>query len=252
MPSIDDNRRSWSSFAWRERGDEWSAAWGGSQSLWRGTLLPRIGSHLPTDHVLEIAPGHGRITQFLLPVCTRYTGVDLVEGCVASCRQRFADVAHAHFVPNDGRSLPGVADASIDFAISWDSLVHVDLEVLTAYLHELARALRPGAHAFLHHSNLGAFRGEDGKPTIANPHWRDPGVDADAVQHAAITAGLSCVAQELVQWSTPHLQDCFSLLRRPGAGEELAPAPATRRSEHPGFAAEMEHLQRIAALYRRD
>lgn len=251
MPSIDDNRRSWSSFGWHERGDEWSAAWGGSQSLWRGTLLPRIGNDLPTGHVLEIAPGHGRITQFLLPLCARYTGVDLVEGCVASCRQRFANAKHAQFVPTDGRSLPGVADGSVDFVISWDSLVHVDLDVLTAYLHELARVLRAGARAFVHHSNLGAFRGANGQPTIDNPHWRDPGVDADAVQRAARDCGLRCVAQELVQWSTPHLQDCFTLLRQPD-GSNTADRAATQRSEHPGFAAEMEHLQRVAALYRRD
>ena len=51
-----------------------------------------------------------------------------------------------------------VADRSVDFAFSFDSLVHADAEVLDAYAAELARTLAPDGVAFIHHSNLGAYR----------------------------------------------------------------------------------------------
>lgn len=51
-----------------------------------------------------------------------------------------------------------VADSSVDFAFSFDSLVYVEAEVLKGYLTELARVLKPDGVAFLHHSNLGAYQ----------------------------------------------------------------------------------------------
>ena len=55
-------------------------------------------------------------------------------------------------------SLPMVEDQSIDFAFSFDSLVHVESDVLMGYLAELARTLKPEGVAFLHHSNYGSYR----------------------------------------------------------------------------------------------
>lgn len=252
MPSIDENHGAWHGFPWHQHGDEWSVCWGGSLSLWRGTLWPRIADDLPTGHILEIAPGHGRITQFLLPLCSRYTGVDLVATCVDHCRARFVEARHASFVQNDGRSLAAIEDDSIDFALSWDSLVHADMSVLDAYLAGLSSKLRPGARAFLHHSNLGAYRDKDSNLTVANPHWRDESVDADAVRDSAMRHGLHCVSQELIQWAAPEPQDCFTLIRRPAAGETLEQEAATQRSTHPNFGAEIEHFRRLAGLYHRD
>src|SRR4029078_6736404 len=85
---------------------------------------------------------------------TSYAAVDVAENCVKACRERFADVPHARFEVGDGKSLPFVDDASIDFAFSFDSLVHADAEAMRGYLGELARTLRPGAHGFIQHSNL--------------------------------------------------------------------------------------------------
>ena len=59
---------------------------------------------------------------------------------------------------NDGKSLAMVPDGSVDFAFSADSLVHAEADALEAYVHELARTLSPDGVAFIHHSNLGAYR----------------------------------------------------------------------------------------------
>src|SRR5436190_1772119 len=126
--------------------------------MWYGALLPRIHRFLPTTTVLEIAPGYGRWTQFLKDHCERLILVDLAENSIAHCRRRFAGSSQIEYHVNDGRSLAMIADESIDFAFSFDSLVHVESDVTEAYLRQLRRKLRPDGVGFIHHSNLGRYR----------------------------------------------------------------------------------------------
>lgn len=249
MPSIDQNRSNWDNPGnWVRDGEEWSQSWSSTQSMWLTTIQSRIGALLPTDHLLEIACGHGRVTSWLLPNCRRYTGIDLAPSCVAICRERFATSAHATFHENDGRTLPKVADSSVDFAFSWDSLVHAESDAILGYLSELGRVLKPGGRAFLHHSNLGAFV-VDGKVTIPNDHWRATSVDARLVREAAARHGLHAEAQELVQWGARETNDCFSLLRRPLPREVLA---ETRISKHPDLSAEMFLARHLGWTWRNE
>lgn len=245
MPSIDDNLRSWDQ-DWGHDGDAWSSAWGSSEMLWRGTLATRVGRFLPAEQVLEIAPGRGRVTAFLLPLCEQYIGVDLAATCIEACRTRFASAPHARFEVTDGKSLAIVDDASVDFAMSWDSLVHADLEVLASYLAELGRVLRPGAHAFLHHSNVAALKDAAGDVPFENVHWRDTTSSAEAVRATCDGLDLHCISQEILQWGCDHHTDCFSLFRRP---ESAAARPETRVLVQNDMAAEMEHFARLERLY---
>ena len=249
MPTIADNRSNWDDPGnWLRHGEEWSSSWGTTAGMWLGTILPRLGAVLPTDHLLELAFGHGRVTERLLPQCRRYTGVDLAPSCVAHCRDRFAAVRHAAFHGNEGATLPMVADASVDLAFSWDSLVHAEAEAVLGYVAELGRVLRPGGSAFLHHSNLRAFV-VDGVLTVPNAHWRATSVDAALLREHAPAHGLAVVAQELVQWGAADTNDCFTLLRRLRPGE---PAPSPRTWRHPDFGAERTLARTLGGLYRGD
>src|SRR3954451_7271791 len=139
MPGVDENREVWGgSYPWPEAGDEWSTAWGGTDAQWHCSVLPRVEPFLPASTVLEIAPGFGRWTQYLIPQSGRYIGVDLAQAGVDACRQRFADAPSAEFHVNDGRSLAVADDHSVDLAFSFDSLVHVEDDVIGGYLAELA------------------------------------------------------------------------------------------------------------------
>ena len=248
MPSIGDNKAHWDdSQNWRADGDEWSASWGSTATMWHGSILPRIAANLPAGHLLEIACGHGRVTEHLLAHCYRYVGVDLAPSCVAFCRDRFASRPRAQFVATDGASLPGVADSSIDFAFSWDSLVHAELDAITGYLHELARVLRPGGTAFLHHSNLAEFVDASGAVTVENPHWRATSVSGQRVREHAERHGLHVVTQELVQWGSVAFNDCLTLLRRP---LRAGPGAPPRSLRHPGFAEELGYLRVLDEAYR--
>jgi SAM-dependent methyltransferase len=200
--------------------------------LWWRSIRVRIHAFVPTSRLLEIGPGYGRWTELLLGECQRLIGVDLTERCTEVCRERFGATGAAEFWVNDGQSLAMIPSESIDFAFSLDSLVHAEAPQLVGYLRELARTLKPGAAAFIHHSNLGAYA----DPTTGNlpiptedRHWRAPTVSARLVREACRDAGLFCRTQEIINWiggrreaQNLHrpsdripLTDCFTTCLRP-------------------------------------
>ncbi len=241
MPSVDENIERWNEdYDWRLAGDPWSKPWGGADAQWYACIYPRISRFLPAHAVLEIAPGFGRWTQYLLEHCDTLIGVDVAPKCTEACLERFAGREGATFFTNDGRSLPMVPDNSIDFAFSFDSLVHVELDALRAYLGELSRVLTAEGVAFLHHSNYGTYRRSaqvfaplqpafDRLPAVARAgllrtgtyrgaHWRAPTVTAASFADACRDTGLTCVGQELANWEGGVLLlDCMSVVTRPGS-----------------------------------
>jgi SAM-dependent methyltransferase len=150
MPDLRWNRKFWSQpQEWYDAGEGWSAPWGNSEAQWFGSLYPRLHRFLPTRSILEIAPGFGRWTHFLLPLCEHYTGIDLSPVCIAACQNTFSDDNNAKFIQNDGMSLAEVPDTSVDLAFSFDSLVHAEFDVLASYIPQLIRKLTVSGVAFL-------------------------------------------------------------------------------------------------------
>lgn len=246
MPTIQENSAQWSRYDWPEEGHEWSGPWGDSASMWYGTIYPRIRKYAKGERILEIAPGYGRCTQFLLQCCQRLSVVDLTEKCIASCRQKFAAHAHLDYHVNDGKSLAFVADNSLDFVFSWDSLVHANDEVLAAYLRELSGKLKPGGFGFIHHSNMGSYRDPNtGKLSAESHHWRDTTMSAALFRDYCAENGLHCVAQEILEWETGVMSDAFSLFTRP---RQQAFAE-TRVVENREFFKEVDNLRRINEVY---
>src|SRR5437868_619124 len=102
MPTLEENKQVWgSTYDWSRGGVEWSIGWGSVDMQWYGTLLPRVHRFLPADHVLEIAPGFGRWTQYLKDHSRKLTLVDLSARCIAACRERFAADQHLNYHVND-------------------------------------------------------------------------------------------------------------------------------------------------------
>jgi hypothetical protein len=259
MPSVSENLSNWSDeWDWSRRGDEWSVWWGGTPALWHGALLPRIHAFVPTGTIVEIAPGYGRWTQFLKDLCDHLTIVDLTEGCIEHCRERFADATNITYYVNDGRSLSMIEDRSVDFAFSFDSLVHAEPEVLRAYVEQLAVKLRPDGVGFVHHSNAGALRRVSGLskriprrlfPALVRSGiavnlgaWRDERMSAALFREYCEQAGLVCISQELVSWEHgPYLLDSFSMFTPHGSRW----ARPTRIVRNPMFVAEARRMVRL-------
>lgn len=260
MPSIEENATEWGErYDWSRSGDDWSAGWGGTESLWWGTIHPRVRVFLPASHILEIAPGYGRVTQFLHQLCDRLTVVDLNEKCIDACRRRFSAIPHIECHVNDGRSLSMVPDESVDLALTFDSLVHADADVIESYLRQLATKLTPDGVAFIHHSNAGAFllplerlgrqlHAEGVSGTVSrrlNRNWRAG--DMTLARFAAICEGVGvrCVGQETVNWHSRLLNDCFSTVTRPGSRWDRD----RRISRNLRFMQEVRRVGALARLY---
>jgi SAM-dependent methyltransferase len=262
VAGIDENRRVWTkSWDWSTRGEEWSAWWGGTDAMWFGALLPRIHAFIPAGTILEIAPGHGRWTQHLQAACDRLIGVDLSENCVEHCRQRFAASKHLEFHVNDGSSLDMIEDGSIDFVFSFDSLVHVEADVVASYLDQLGRKLRPDGVGFFHHSNLGSYSraAQIAKrapqrllPTLVKRGvildiyaWRSETMTAELFAEQCRRAGLACIGQEKISWESGHyLIDALSIFTPEGSSRERP----LRVVRNPLFRQEANRMARLYAL----
>lgn len=261
MATLEENKIVWDGkYDWPQQGDEWSSPWGGPDMQWYGTILPRIYSMLPrTGHTLEIACGYGRWTNYLKDLCSRLTVVDLSQECINACKQRF-DGQPITYHLNDGKSLEMIDDRSVDFVFSYDSLVHADQEVITAYLSQLARILTTDGVAFIHHSNLGQFKSER-EALGATPqqlrdnvaagkldedvHWRDPSVCAGFVEQVAHANGLKCISQEVFCWGTVAEIDCYSTIV-PVASERSRENIVFQNDDH---GIEVQRLKRIREIY---
>jgi SAM-dependent methyltransferase len=203
---VERNYGAWNEYSWPEDGDEWSIDWGSRVAQWYGCLHPRIADWLPAGSVLEIAPGHGRWSEFLIQASGRYRGVDLAPNCVEFCRKRFAAAKNAEFFIGDGMSLPMIESGSCDFVFSFDSLVHVGLDILKSYLSEVLRVLKDGGVAFIHHSNAGEHFAGAGNV----PGWRGRDVTAELAAECIEQCGGFVWVQEKVNWENSDALDCFT------------------------------------------
>jgi SAM-dependent methyltransferase len=261
VPELEHNHAIWSAeWDWSREGDEWSDWWGGTPALWYGALLPRIHAFVPTGTILEIAPGYGRWTQYLKDVAGHLVIVDLTERCIEHCRERFAQADNIAYHVNDGRSLAMIPDGSVDFAFSFDSLVHAESDVLRDYLTQLARKLSPDGVGFFHHSNMGRYRrlssvarrvpARTFGPLVRSgalvnlTAWRAESVSAASFARECDAAGLACVSQELINWEHGrYLIDALSIFTPKGSGWERS----RRVIRNPLFTDEARRMGRLYA-----
>jgi SAM-dependent methyltransferase len=209
MPDLKWNEATWDgSYDWSSRGEEWSQSWGSSEAQWFGALYPRLHRLLPAPTILEIAPGFGRWTRFLIPYCETFVGVDLSSTCIEACRVSFAQAKHAMFLQNDGVSLEMVPN-NLDFVFSFDSLVHVEIDILASYIRQIIAKLSPDGTAFIHHSNFATM-----PPGVENPYGRAESVSSVTVANVVAQQGGCIRLQEMVNWGCEQLIDCFTIFSK--------------------------------------
>jgi ubiquinone/menaquinone biosynthesis C-methylase UbiE len=243
MPTIEWNRNAWNeNYDWIKDGDEWDGQatfCGQPYEAWKRAIVEYlIAPYIPIDSTaLEIAPGHGRWTQYLATMVRELVLVDLSPSCIDYCKTRFSNYDHISYHVNDGASLSFISDESIGFIWSYDSFVHMDPEVISCYFHEFQRVLRPGSNIVIHHANrrnvtlwtgnllrllgprgrriymiasMGKLRGHDG-------HRSD--VSKELVRAMADEAGL-VIDRQFDSWGTSNefncrrFHDCITILRK--------------------------------------
>jgi SAM-dependent methyltransferase len=241
MPTVEWNRQVWGErHTWAKDGDEWSGMADHCHQpydLWKQGLVETFITPMPDGaRALEIAPGYGRWTEYLRQRAGTLALVDLNQSCLDACQARFADHDNITYHLTEGSSLDFLADASIDFAWSFDSFVHMEPSIIQAYLHELARVLAPGGTAVIHHGNLvdatlrfmpiTAKLGTPGRvlQRLASQHrWHDSGrrapISARKVAQWAADVGLTVVSQvdrwgDRGQYTVAKFRDRITTLRK--------------------------------------
>jgi SAM-dependent methyltransferase len=232
MPTLIENHEMWNNkFDWSVSESEWSSVWSDAYTQWYNTLLPRIYAFIPTGTILEIAPGYGRWTQFLVDKCQHLILVDLSEKCIQACKERFSHYKHITYYVNDGKSLGFIANETVDFVFSFDSLVHAEDDVIQTYLHQLTKILTKDGAGFIHHSNLGEHQSYLSliskipyriRKMLAALHlietfeiqWRASSMSAKKFEQYTDQAGLQCISQEVINWQSKQLIDCISVVAR--------------------------------------
>lgn len=180
----------------------------------------------PSDDVVEIGCGVGRITRALAARARSVRALDVSAEMLAEARSHNPMLENVQWILGDGISLSPIADASADACYSEVVFQHIpDPAVTLGYVAEMCRVLRPGGWAAFQISNdpgihrqrpLGERirggaravlgRGPRGQ---AHPAWLGSAVEIDALtgQAGASGAGLEAVVGEGTQY-------CWVLLRK--------------------------------------
>ncbi len=221
MATIAESISYYEAWDWSKSGSEWSHYWGSDTAMWDTSVYPRLKPFLPTETIVEIGCGHGRLSNFL----ERYSQhqlvlTDIIDSCIQTCRRRFSNNSKVACLKTDGKSLSEIRDNSVDLVVSFYSLVDTDAKTLGDYLSEFDRILKKDGIVFLHHSNSADYfdssKIENNKNMQLLAAYRDVTVSARKLQKMALQKNLVAISQECINWDIQQiLSDCFSLICRP-------------------------------------
>jgi ubiquinone/menaquinone biosynthesis C-methylase UbiE len=108
----------------------------------------------PSDRVLDLGCGIGRVTRYVAPLCREVWAVDISPHMLELARARLAELPNVRFALSNEASLTAPPTGSIDFAYSLLTLQHVEREHAFALLREVRRVLREGGVAHLTFPNI--------------------------------------------------------------------------------------------------
>jgi ubiquinone/menaquinone biosynthesis C-methylase UbiE len=95
--------------------------------------------------VLEIGCGIGRLLRPMASRFQRVIGFDVSPKMIEQSHEYLADCKNVETYANDGTTLPGIADNTVDFCYSFICFQHIPRkEFIASYLREALRVLKPG------------------------------------------------------------------------------------------------------------
>jgi SAM-dependent methyltransferase len=167
------------------------------------SLFGRLGGDPLGGTCIEVGCGPGRMTRALAKRFDRVLAVDVSPAMLARARAT-TDAPNVEFLLVSGDRLDAVGDAIADAAVCYLVLQHLPRRSLvTAYLRELGRVLRPGGEAFVQLPVLDpglapqvwrALRSPAAR--LSKPELRGVRLTRAEVDSAVRAAGLSVVASD--------------------------------------------------------
>jgi len=197
----------WDNWDWSaDGGEKWTESTAWKDSVIGAVLRPRIPDG---SDVLEIGPGAGRWTETLVELSDSLTLVDISSRCIEICRDRFGHLSSVSFHVTSGSDLSFIDDEFIDVVWSFDVFVHLAVADVKGYIVELARVLRPGGQAIIHHAAGGGLHGG----------WRSAMTNEEFTETVE-RAGFRVVEQfdswgQSGEFGLPEKEDLISVIRKP-------------------------------------
>ena len=207
------------------------AFWRSGEEALEGTLTTVGAWFAPTERVLEIGCGIGRMTRAIAARAGSVVALDVSSEMIARARVELADLPDVELVVGSGHDLDGLADAAFDAVYSFVVFQHIpDPAVTCAYITEIGRVLRPGGWTVFQVSEepavhdrsrwapgersvrafLARRRGRRAGGCLA-PEWL-----GSALSHADLLGALARGGLELVTTSGEGTQFCIVHARRSG------------------------------------
>jgi ubiquinone/menaquinone biosynthesis C-methylase UbiE len=129
--------------------EEW---WGTPSREWFDTYVEPYFEG--DDTVVEIGPGSGRFSRFLIDRAKWMHLVDYSAFAYKFLRKYFSGRSNINVVHNKRNRLDGVEDDTVDLVFSLAVFVHIDIEVFVCYLRETFRVLSKGGHGVFHYTAI--------------------------------------------------------------------------------------------------
>jgi cyclopropane fatty-acyl-phospholipid synthase-like methyltransferase len=100
---------------------------------------------------MEIGPGGGRWTRYLLGFRTLYV-VDYHQEMLDELVKTFR-VPNLSLIKNSGSDLPGIPPDTVDFVFSFGAFVHLEQDVIRGYLQALRSVVRDSTNIVIQYSD---------------------------------------------------------------------------------------------------
>jgi len=160
----------------------------------------------PTDEVVEIGCGLGRLTRVVAERANGVRALDVSGEMLRRAQELNPGLDNVRWLHGDGTSLAGIASASADACVSHVVFQHIpDPAITLGYISEMGRILRPGGWSVFQvstdpgvHSRTSFERARDrlrallpgGPGGMADRNWLGSAVSISDVEDTAREAGL--------------------------------------------------------------
>ena len=161
--------------------------------------VARLAAVQPTDTVVEIGCGTGRVGTKLASRCGHWVGCDVSKNMLGHARETLAALSNVSLVHLNGVDLSGLDSGSADVVYCTGVFMHLDEWDRYRYVLEARRVLRPGGRVYFDNFNLASDEGWKVFEDLFNlePAARPPNVSrsstADELKTYAARAGFESI-----------------------------------------------------------
>ena len=103
----------------------------------------------PSDDVLEVGCGVGRVGWAIAPRCRSWIGCDISENMLSHARKRLAALSNVRLNHLDHANLSRISDMTVDVVYCTNVLPHLDQMERWQYVLEAHRVLRPSGRLYI-------------------------------------------------------------------------------------------------------